>query len=292
MHHPVRVVLYGVEGIGKTTFGASAPKPIFLGAEDGTGQLDVARFPQPETFEEAIEAVRALAAPNDYETLVVDTLDWLEPLVWEHVCRRDKMSDIESYGFGKGYVAALDEWRRFLREVEMVRRVHPLHVVLVAHSWIKTFKNPQGEDFDRYEMKLNLKAGGLVKEWSDVVAFANYETYAKKDEKTRRVRGVATGARFIFTERTAAFDAKNRYSLPAELPLDWEKFYEAVQAGHVAAAPDLRSEIERKAKAIGGEVEVKVLETMRRAGDDTAQLARINNRVNAVLAEKSAEKGS
>src|SRR5689334_17219845 len=112
---PVRVVLYGPEGVGKSTFGAGAPKPIFLGAEDGTAQLDVSRFPAPERYEDILEALRVLATDeHDYETLVVDSLDWVEPLMWNYMCKRDGQDNIVAYGYGKGFDLAVDEWRKFL----------------------------------------------------------------------------------------------------------------------------------------------------------------------------------
>lgn len=282
-----RIVAYGPEGVGKSTFGAGAPKPIFLGPEDGTSELDVKRFPNPESWEDVFDALRALrSGDHDYETLVVDSLDWLEPLLWAFVCKRDGMADIEAYGYGKGYQVALDEWRRFLSEIETLRKVKPMHVVLVAHSWIRPFKNPAGEDFDRYELKVHAKSAGLIKEWADAVLFFNWETFAKKDEKTKRVKGVSSGARLIYSERRAAFDAKSRYSIPDELPLSWADFDAAVKAGAVAPVAVLREEITRKAKELGGELEAKILEVMAGAGDDAVRLAQINNKANARLAEK------
>lgn len=287
LKQPIRIVLYGVEGIGKSTFGANAPKPVFLGAEEGTAQLDVTRFPTPESFADVREAFRVLLIDkHSFQTLVIDTLDWLEPLIWAHICKRDGVKNIEDYGYGKGYQAALDEWRIVLADLERLRKATSMHVVLIAHSWIRPFKNPQGDDFDRYEMKLHAKAGGLVKEWADTVLFANYETFARKDEKTKRVRGVDTGARLIFTERRAAYDAKNRFGLPESLPLSWADFAAAVESGRPADLATLKAEIERKAKQLGGELEQKVLETLAKAGSDPQALALINNRVNARLAEK------
>lgn len=282
-----RVVVYGPEGVGKSSFGAGAPNAIFLGAEDGTAQLDVQRFPAPEKWEDAIEALRVLATEqHGYESLIVDSLDWLEPMIWAHVCHRDEQQNIEAYGFGKGYQVALDEWRRFLSGIERVRKAKPMNIVLVAHSWIKPFKNPSGDDFDRYEMKLHSKAAGLIKEWSDAVLFANWETFAKKDERTKRVRGVSSGARLLYSERKAAYDAKNRYSLPEELPLSWADFDAAVQSGSVAPAADLRAEILRKAKELGGDLEKMIAEATEKAGEDSERLAKINNRTNAKLAER------
>lgn len=284
---PTRVVLYGVEGIGKSTFGANAPASIFLGAEEGTGQLAAERFPTPESWADIMEALRVLTGDeHKYKTLVLDTLDWAEPLLWAHICQRDGQKDIEAYGFGKGYSAALDEWRVFLAALERLRKAKSMHVVLVAHSWIKPFKNPAGPDFDRYEMKLNAKASGLLKEWSDCVLFANYETLTSKDERTKRTKGVDSGARLLHTERCAAWDAKNRYGLPSWLPLGWEDFEAAVAANRPADPKALTEEIERKAKQLGGEFEAATLAAIKRAAGDAVKLAQLNNWANSKLMER------
>jgi len=284
---PVRVLLYGVEGIGKSTFAAGAPKPIFLGAEDGTKRLDVHRFPQPSTWQDVLEALDVLRdEKHDYETFVVDTLDWLEPLLWQYICDRDGKAGIEAYGYAKGYVAALDEWRLFLARIEALGRARPMHVVFLAHSWIKPFKNPEGDDFDRYELKLHAKAGGLLKEWSDCVLFTNYETFAKEDERTGRAKGFDTGVRFIYTQRRAAYDAKNRYDLPDRLPLDWSDFFAALQK-HEPADPDkLCAAIEEKLEELDGDQRKKAEAAFEKAKGNAAQLAKVNDKLNATLAGK------
>lgn len=287
---PVRVTLYGVEGIGKSTFAAASPSPIFLGAEDGTSHLDVIRFPMPQTWDEVIEAIRTLETePHDFKTLVIDTLDWAEPMLWAFICKRDGVKDIEAYGFGKGYIAALDQWRVFLAALERMRDKRNMHVIFLAHSWIKPFKNPEGDDYDRYEMKLHAKASGLIKEWCDVVLFTNYETFASKDAKTKRVKGVSTGARLAYTTRTAAYDAKNRHDLPESLPLAWDDFAAAVAAGAPADAGALMSEIERKAKQLGGDLETKAKEFLTKANGDASKLAKLNDWTNAKLSERNAQ---
>ena len=288
---PIRTLLFGVEGVGKTTFGASAPNPIFIGPEDGAGLLEVEHFPQPENWTRVREAVAALTnEPHTYGTAVFDTLDWLEPLLWKHICERDGKRDIEDYGYGKGYVAALDEWRVFINDLERLRAVKRIQIVLLAHSWIRPFKNPEGEDFDRYEMKIHLKAAGLLKEWSDVVLFANYETFAHKDDKTKRVRGVSTGARLCYTTRTAAYDAKNRFSLPESFALDWGEYEAALQQHAPASAPAMVAEIQRKAKELGGAVEQQTADLLAKVGGNADALAKINNRLNAKLAEQEGQK--
>lgn len=286
---PVRVLVYGVDGIGKTTFGANAPSPIFIGAEQGTSQIDVPRFPAPESWQEIQDAVRELGSQShDYQTLVIDSLDWAEPLCWRHLCEKEGVNSIEKVGggFGKGYVAAVDEWRLLLASLERLSTSKRMHVVMIAHSIVKTFKNPAGDDYDRYQIKLHEKSAGLIREWCDAVLFANYEVGIKRDERTKRVRGVDTGARLLYTTYSAAWEAKNRYSLPAEIPLSWDDFFKASQSGEVSKPDDLRAEIERKANEIGGEVGAQALAYLKAKAKDTAALAVLNNKLNAKLAEK------
>jgi hypothetical protein len=286
---PLRTLLHGVEGVGKTTFGANAPSPIFIGAEEGFGRLNVSRFPQPESFPQIREAIATLRTEtHGFETLVIDTLDWCEPMIWRFICARDNKKDVEDYGYGKGYVAALDEWRVLISDLEQLRAAKRMQVVLLAHSWIKPFKNPEGDDFDRYEMKIHAKAAGLLKEWSDVVLFANHETFAHKDDRTKRVRGVSTGARVCHTTRSAAFDAKNRFDLPEQFPLDWAEYAAALKAGQPGDPLALAEEIRRKAAELGGAIETQVAALLGHHLGDASMLAKINSRLNARLAEKAA----
>ncbi len=237
-----RILLYGVEKIGKSTFAAGAPNAIFIGAEDGTAQIDVARFPQPESWEDVMGALRNLEKDeHDYQTVVIDTIDWLEPLLWAFICKRDGKRDVESYGFAKGYIAALDEWRLLLHRLDALRATRSMHVILLGHSWIKPFKSPTSEDYDRFELKIHAKAAGLVKEWADAVLFATYEDFAV--EKSGRVRGVSSGARLIHTQRRAAWDAGNRFGLPETIPLSWDEFDAACKTGAPADVATLRADI-------------------------------------------------
>jgi hypothetical protein len=282
---PPRIYLYGVEGIGKSTLAAAAPSPIFLGAEDGTGQLDVQRFPQPHTLADAYDAVRELATgTHEYRTLVIDTVDWLEPLLWSFICERDGKANIEAYGYGKGYQAALDEWRLFIREVERMRGAKSMGVIVLGHAQIKLFKNPEGEDFDRYSPKMNEKAAGLWKEWADAVLFANYETFAVKakrdaDNVNAKAKGVSSNARLLFTERSAAFDAKNRYGLPPTIPLDWGALAEAMKAGAPAPPEELLALITEALPRLVDVEQEKVRAAIGRAGNDPLKLSQLHNYV-------------
>ena len=286
---PYRLLVHGTDGVGKSTFAANAPTPIFLGAEDGTGHLDVARFPAPERWQDVLDAVRTLTTEShDYKTLAIDSLDWVEPHIWQHVCDAAGVNSIEEVGggYGKGYTVALDLWRSFLASLERLQATKGMHVVLIAHSLIKLFKNPEGDDFERYVLKLNDKAAGLCREWAKGVYFANYETFAVK-EKSKRVKGVSTGARIMHTQRTAAFDAKDRYSLPEQLPLSWEDFEAAARAASPANPKALAAEIERKAKLLGGEIEAFAMDAVTKYAGDAASLAKLNDRLNAKLGEKA-----
>lgn len=243
---PLRVVIYGPGGIGKSTFGAQAPAPIFLGPEDGSALLDVARFPQPETWGDVFDAARALAQdPHEYQTLVIDSADWLEPLCWEHVCRAGNKRSIEDFGYGKGYVGALEEWRKLVATLDALRRARRMNIILIAHAVVAPFRNPEGDDFDRYTLKLHKAASGLLTEWCDELCFAAFRTHASKvDKLSARGRGYGS-ERVLYTERRAAFDAKSRHGLPPEMPLSWQEFYAGTQRGAQEVVTNLRAEIDR-----------------------------------------------
>lgn len=280
---PIKVLLYGVEGIGKSTFGAQAPNPIFLCAESGTAQLDVARFPEARGWEDVMDAVATLTnEEHAYKSLVVDTVDWAEPLCWEYVCRGAKCSSIEDLGYGKGYVKALDEWRLFLRALERLMATKRTNIVLLAHSQVKTFKNPEGDDYDRYSLKMHEKAGGLIKDWCDDVLFAKHETFTvgKKDGKDTR-KAVSDGARVVHTSRMAAWDAKNRNSLPDTMPLSWDEYFAAVKAHAPKSVEDLRAQIEAAIAQLPASVDDATKEKVRASvetnRDDAIKLSAMLN---------------
>lgn len=287
---PLRTLIYAAEGLGKTTFAANAPSPVFVPVEDGTNHLDVPRFPVPESWQDILDAISELTtADHEFQTVVIDTVDAAEALLWAHICQRYGVATLDDVGggYGRGFSVALDEWRRLLSAIERLQKAKSVNVLLLAHSWIKPFKNPAGADWDRYELKLNNKAAGLLKEWADDVLYCGFETFTVKDEKTKRIKGVSSGARLIYTQRTASFDAKSRHSLPETLPLNWADFEAAVQAGQVAPPETIREEIIRKAKELGGEREVKILAAVQKAGDNAQSLSLVNNKINFLISEQN-----
>ena len=294
---PLRLLVYGVEGIGKSSFAAGAPATIFVGPEDGTTELDVTRAPSPEkgdwSWSYVLDTLTELATEkHEYKTVAIDTLDWLEPLCWKHVCLKGdengkQKNSIEDFGYGKGFAAALEEWRVFLARLERLRNSRGMNVVLLAHSWIKPYKNPEGPDYDRHEMKLNAKASGLLREWCDAVLFANYETFAIEDKG--RVRGVGNNVRYLYTQRSAARDAKNRYDLPEKLPLNWESFIAAVRAHRPEEPSKLRERInEMLTQVKDQDVITRVTAAVSKAAENAAELARIADHLAAIVMKESA----
>lgn len=290
---PVFLFVYGVDGVGKSTFAANAPKPLFIDVEGSTDEMDVERIPEPEDrpsfkWTNLLGTVRAMVggALPDYKTLVIDTVDAAEALLFAHICAEQGAPTIGDVPYGRGYDIALDAWRELVAALEQLQTKRGMHVVLLGHSQLKTFKNPMGDDFDRYIVKMHEKAAAFLRERAFGVYFANYETFADKDKKTKRVRGISTGARLLYTQRTGAYDAKDRYSLPEQIPLDWSDFEKARQNSHVATEA-LKAEIERKAKELGGEFEKFAREYLEKNSTNAVQLNLLNTKLNAKLAEKA-----
>lgn len=287
---PLRVVIYGPGGIGKSTFGAQAPSPVFLGAEDGSALLDVARFPQPETWADALDAIRTLTTEaHDFGTLVIDSADWLEPLCWSHVCAVGRKPDIEAFGYGKGYTAALEEWRRFLAAIESLRKAKRMHVIVIAHSVVAPYKNPEGDDYDRFALKLHKGAAGLLTEWCDELAYAGFRTHSTKvDPKAPGNRGRGYGSeRVLCTERRAAFDAKSRHGLPPEMALSWDEFFAGTQRGASELLVKLQGEAAEalaRLDTLAPAVAEKARAAVNAAGDP-ARLSMLLNTIRTRIAE-------
>ncbi len=225
---PHRVFCFGTQGVGKSTWAASAPNPIFIQTEDGLGNINVDRFPLAEGYEDVIAALSSLySEEHSYETVVVDSVDWLERLIWTDVCQQRSVTSIEDIGYAKGYTYALSQWRQFLDGLTALRNQRGMTVILLAHSKVDRFENPETDSYDRYVPRLHKLAASLLMEWCDEVLFATYKVYTKvKDEgfNRKRAQGVGTGERVLRTTERPSHVAKNRLNLPDELPLDWEAF--------------------------------------------------------------------
>lgn len=224
-----RIEVYGVEGIGKSTFAAGAPNPIFILTEDGLGSLPVQHFPLATSSADVLEAISSLyAEPHNFGTVVVDSLDWLEAIIQREI---DESYEAKDLAYGKGALIAAEKWRVILEGLNALRLERGMVVILLAHTAIKRFDSPEVEPFDRYQPKLQERSNALVREWCDAVLFANYKTVVKHDDvgfnKTVN-RGISTGERLLYCNERPAYMAKNRYGLPDSIPLSWEAFETAI----------------------------------------------------------------
>ena len=172
---PPRIMIYGPHGLGKTTFGASAPAPIFVLTEDGLGRLEADHFPVAKSLKDVQEALSSLKGKHDFQTVVIDSLDWLDNLIWEQINTQYEAKDL---AYGKGAVIAADLWRKVLEDLNALRAMG-MASILLAHCEIKRFDSPEVEPYERYQPKLQARSSALVQEWCDIGGFANYTPIVK-----------------------------------------------------------------------------------------------------------------
>lgn len=230
---PPRVVIFGPHGSGKTTWAAGAPSPIFILTEDGLGSIDTASFPLCESYSNVMDAIESLyTQSHDFQTVVLDSLDWMEPMIWRHVAKQHDKKDIEDFGYARGYTYAADQWRTVLAGLNALRTEKGMAVVLTAHSRVTRFDDPMSEPYDRYGLGLHKTAAAVVSEWADCIGFASERTRVQKTDvgfNKQARRAVSTGERVLHVSRTASYDAKNRYGITDSLPLEWAAFQAAVR---------------------------------------------------------------
>ena len=237
-HSPPRLLLYGIEGIGKSTIASQAPNPIFIPTEDGLDQIDCDSFPLAETFADVTNALSALAnEDHDYQAVVIDSMDWLERLIWDVLCEQYGVASIEKVdgGYARGYTHALTQWRQVLNGLNALRNRRGMCVITLAHAKVETFADPEHSAYDRYSPRLHKHANALVTEWADAVLFATRKIITKtEDSGFNRKRTTAAGLghdggdRVLRCVGSPSCVAKNRYSLPAELPLNWSALMTAM----------------------------------------------------------------
>lgn len=247
---PPRVVVYGQHKVGKTTFAVGNPllnlpgaaAPIVLRTENGLSTLRVPTFPSIATsYGDVIEAITELyAKDHPYLTFVLDSLDWLEPLVWRHTCAENGWPSIEAPGFGKGFTEADKFWRQILDGLDALRS-KGMTIVCIAHSEVKQFNAPDSEPYERYQIKLQRRAAALIEEWADVIGFAHLETFTqatKSGFNKTTTRAVTSDNRVLSVSPRPAYTAGNRYGMVADVPLNWQAFINAL-APAFATEPEL-----------------------------------------------------
>lgn len=246
---PVRALMCGVEGVGKSTFASKFPNPLFIDCEDGTRHLDVARTPRPTSWSMLKAIVEDLTKDaKGFKTLVIDTADWADRLAVADVCSRvEKIKSIEDYGYGKGYVMLAEEWGRLLDLLSNLQDKQNMNVLFLCHSTLKHVELPDEiGSFDRYEPKLEKKSSSLIREWADLMLFANFKVMVvEQDNKKRKAQG---GSRVMYAQHHPCWDAKNRYDLPEEMPLDVKNIAGVFQTAPTVTAPKTETKVEQKSQ--------------------------------------------
>lgn len=238
-----KVVVYGPEGIGKSTFASKFPDPVFIDTEGSTKDMDVARFEKATSWQMLTDQVRYVRSnPSVCRTLVIDTADWAEQMCIEDLLARNEKKGIEDFGYGNGYVYAKEDFGRFLNLLTEVVEAG-VNVVLNAHSQIRKFEQPdEMGSYDRYELKLGKKTQSqtspLLKEWADMVLFANYKTLSVSVDDKGKKHKAQGGRRVMYTTHHPCWDAKNRYGLPDECEFDYSVIKHIIEPGGTIAAPE------------------------------------------------------
>ena len=231
---PFRLLLHGVEGIGKSSFSAQAPDPIFIQTEDGLGQIDVPRFPLAESFDAVTGYLNdLLTEKHDYQTVVIDSVDWLEKLAVHKILEDNpKMTTLADFGYGQGYARLIPLFEQIIDLFNRLRREKKMNIVCVAHTRMEKVEDPNGPSYDQYAPRLDKRINGMMREWSDLIAFATVAISRSTEKDGFKERVVAKSVkdqtgndRVLILESTPAIVAKSRYRLPVKMPLDGEAFF-------------------------------------------------------------------
>ena len=238
---PMKVLIYGVEGIGKTTFASKFPDPIFIDTEGSTGFINARKLPNPTSWTMLLDELEDIKSEPRGKTLIIDTLDWAESLAKKHLMDKNKWAAIDSTNYGSRYVALSDEIGKLLNKLTEIKDVG-INVVLTAHAETKKHELPdEMGQYDKYTLKLEKRDAGLAKEWADMILFFNYKTTIISDSKSNSKKATG-GQRVMYTTHKPAWDAKNRLGLPDELPIDFEAIRELFEAKTGMSTTQIKSE--------------------------------------------------
>ena len=243
---PVKGTIYGPEGIGKTSFASQLPYPLFIDTEGGTSSLNVRRIKCTKSWDELLEIIKEVYKnPSICKTLVIDSADWAEQLAIQHVCDKYRKSSIEEIPYGKGYTYVQEEFAKLLKMLDELLSLG-INTFFTAHAKPRKFELPEElGQFDKYEMKLSRQVAPLLKEWCDMLLFANYKIYVvATDTGSKKAQG---GKRVMYTTHNPCWDAKNRFGLAEELELSFSSIAHLFEAHtpNVSDTVEIKEEAER-----------------------------------------------
>lgn len=224
-----KVIIYGAEGIGKSTMASHFPEPVFCDTEGSTKAMDVSRFDAPKKWEDIFSAVKYVSTnPDCCKTFVLDTADWAEMLCIRYTCDKGGVNGVEDFGYGKGYVYVQENFKKLLDRLDDLIEAE-INVVVTAHAKMRKFEQPDEMGaYDRWEMKLSRQVAPMLKEWADMVLFANYKTFVVEDDKTKSKKAQG-GKRVMYTTHNPCWDAKNRYGLADCLPFEYSAIKSVIE---------------------------------------------------------------
>lgn len=233
-----KVVIYGPPKIGKSTFAATSPDAIGILTEEGLDNIDVAAFPLAKSYEDVHSAITTLRNDkHEFQSVFLDSLDWLEPLILAKICRENGVDNIEKIGYGKGYIMADDLWRKTFEALDNLRNERNMTVICIAHEQINKVRNPTlAEDYDAYSLKLNKRAVGIISEWADIIGFCAHEVMTRQVDSgfnNKETKAITTGARKLHVNPHPAYVAGNRYGM-ADCHLNWPAFQANLAAAMAA----------------------------------------------------------
>lgn len=225
-----KVVIYGAEGIGKSTLASKFPDPVFIDTEGSTKELDVARYPTPKDWSDIRDYICDFIDELPGKTLVIDTADWAEQFCSRAICKNLRVKGIEDVGYGKGYTYMKEEFSKMLADCTKLVDCG-VNVVFTAHAMMRKFEQPdEMGSYDRWEMKLSKQCSPLLKEWADIVLFCNYKTSVITDSNTKSKKATG-GKRVMYASHHPCWDAKNRYGLPDQMEMDYSQIEHLFQGG-------------------------------------------------------------
>lgn len=226
---PPRILIYGTDGVGKSSWAADAPNPIFTQTEDRLSHINASKFPLCESYADALQTLRVLyTEEHEYKTHVTDSADWLEKLVHKELCAKHGEDSIVSnakgspFSYGRGHVMAEQEFRRYVNGLEALRNAKNMTIIVIAHAVIKRFEDPMRDSYDTYKPALHDRCAALLQQWADCVLFCNFEALVRSEKSEfnkEQKKAIGTGRRILYSEERPAFEAKNSYDLPPEIPM-------------------------------------------------------------------------
>jgi hypothetical protein len=221
---PPRICLYGEHGIGKSTFANQFENPIFVQTEEGLNQIDCAKFPLAKTFDDVVSFLRVLyCQEHNYKTVIIDSCDWLEKLTFEHVAKKNNVDSVADINFGRGFDQSLDLMCEILTALDYLRKKN-MTVILIAHSDVRKFESPTSPSYDRYTLSMRSKVNAKIMQWADLVGFINFDVKINREVGGfgKEIKKAISGQRYLYCAPAAAYEAKNRYSIPEKIELNFE----------------------------------------------------------------------